>query len=140
MFHSFKLHQDKITNIVYHRTGLPLRFYQPLHQSQLAFLPSWEYRVQRKEQENAARGQLLASQITQQLRQISPPPLRSTTPPHEGTSEDLGTGNAWDVTAPDPPDSAVTHWSRHPALSQRELRGQCTRKISTSEDQIGMFW
>ncbi len=33
-----------VTNLVYHRTGLPLRFYQPLHHSQWALLPSHKYR------------------------------------------------------------------------------------------------
>ncbi|KAK0457940.1 uncharacterized protein EV420DRAFT_1764465 [Desarmillaria tabescens] len=108
--------------VVEETTGLPLRFYQLLHQSQLAFLPSREYRRMRKEHENIARGQLLAAQVALRLQRTSPSPPRSTTPPHEGTSEDLGTGNAWDVTAPDPPDPAMYHWSRHPALNQRELQ------------------
>lgn len=71
----------------------------------------------RIEQENVACGQLLASQVVLQLRRASPPPPRLTTPPHEGPSEDCGMGNAWDLTAPDPPNPSVTHWSRHLALA-----------------------
>ncbi|SJL10755.1 uncharacterized protein ARMOST_14149 [Armillaria ostoyae] len=94
--------------VVEETTGLPLRLYQPLDQSQAAFLPSQEYRCARKEQEN----------------------ILACTPPHEGSSEDLGTGNAWDITASEPPALSesssyklvLSHWSEHPALAQQELR------------------
>ncbi|SJL15312.1 uncharacterized protein ARMOST_18805 [Armillaria ostoyae] len=132
--------------VVEETMGLPLRLYQPLDQSQAAFLPSQEYRCARKEQENISRGQRLASEVTLRLRRTSPPPPRACTPLHEGSSEDLGTGNAWDVTAPEPPAPSesssyklvLSHWSEHPAFAQRELRVNIPGKSQPQKIQLDL--
>ncbi|KAK0501114.1 hypothetical protein EDD18DRAFT_1102066 [Armillaria luteobubalina] len=103
-------------------TGLPLCLYQPLHQSQSAFLPLEAYICAWKEQTNIACGQSLASELQQRLQWTSPPPPRSITPTHEGPSEDVRLGNSWDMKDPEPPTPTRSHWSGHPALAQRELR------------------
>ncbi|KAK0207493.1 hypothetical protein IW262DRAFT_1302703 [Armillaria fumosa] len=104
--------------VIEETTGLPLRFYQPLGHNQQAFLPSLPYRRARKEEHNVLQGQAFAAIIGQRLQWESPPPPRPTTPPHEGSSTDHGTGNAWDVAALELPDPRTLHWSRDPQLAQ----------------------
>ncbi|KAK0473333.1 hypothetical protein IW261DRAFT_1423563 [Armillaria novae-zelandiae] len=58
---------------------------------------------------------------------------RSTTPPHAGPSESLGTGNAWDPSAPEP---TRTHWCWHPTLAQRELRIHMLGKTQPQKVQM----
>ncbi|KAK0215559.1 hypothetical protein IW262DRAFT_1465253 [Armillaria fumosa] len=103
-------------------TGLPLHFYQPLCHDQESFLPSLQYRRAWKEELNVLHGQAFAATIGQRLQRISPPPPRPAMPLHERPSEDHGTGNVWDSTAPEPPDPSTIHWSRDPRLAQHQLR------------------
>ncbi|KAK0492693.1 hypothetical protein EDD18DRAFT_1108698 [Armillaria luteobubalina] len=59
---------------------------------------------------------------------------KSTTPPFSGPSEDYGTGNAWDVTAPNVP----PHWSEHLALAERELRVNIPKKSQPQKIKLGV--
>ncbi|KAK0471482.1 hypothetical protein IW261DRAFT_1511682 [Armillaria novae-zelandiae] len=96
--------------VVEENTGLPLQYCLPLLGDKIVFMPSQGYWRGGNEQKNIEHGKALAQEIAERLR--------SATPPHAGSSKDLGTGNAWDPSAPEP---IIPHWCRHPALAQQEL-------------------
>ncbi|KAK0463342.1 hypothetical protein IW261DRAFT_1525902 [Armillaria novae-zelandiae] len=102
-------------------TGLPLRYCLPLLGDKIVFMPSRGYRHGGNKQKNIEHGK------------NRPPPPRSATPPHAGSSKDLGTGNAWDPSAPEP---IIPHWCRHPALAQRELH---VNMLGKSQPQKEVF-
>ncbi|KAK0209803.1 hypothetical protein IW262DRAFT_1468526 [Armillaria fumosa] len=89
-----------------------------------ANLPSYHWRhtyVHGKNRPILHVGNLLLVNFSKDYNGLLLPPPRSITPTHEGPSEDVRSGNSWDMKDPEPPTPMRSHWSGHPALAQREL-------------------